>query len=74
MLELYVSTYIYTSFTQANTLIVVAIRGFVRNRSGGRLDRRDDVLGPLSQEDRVRKVTSFFDIYAVDIADVHAQN
>ena len=57
MAQLYVSTYTYTAFTQANSLIVVARPGFVRNRCDGRLDRCDDVLGPLSQEDRVREVT-----------------
>ena len=64
----------FAAFTHADRLIVDDRRRVVVSRCGGRLDRCGNVLVPLSQEDWVREVSSAFDICAVGLADVNAQN
>ena len=45
-----------------------------RRRFGRLIDRCGDVPVSIPQEDRLREASLSFDIYAVNLADVHAQN
>lgn len=44
------------------------------SRFGGHPNCYDDVLVSIPKEDRVREVSPSFNIYAVDLVDVHEQN